>query len=766
MSTRGESSAASTAPGILKTAAGIGLLWAAAATAVGQESDSAAPVPLQEILVTATRRDTTLLETPISMTVIGPEILSTANVDSVLDFERLVPGLTAIDSGPGQKRYALRGLQSAGEPEVALYYDDIPISGLPGGSLDTGDDQPDLKLWDINRIEVLRGPQGTLWGNGSMGGAIRIISNRPDLSNFAVAAEAEGAATQGGDPSWGVSAMVNAPVVEDRFAVRATLYDRHNGGWIDQAYHSDITLPQNLGADLNWEHTWGSRAAATFKATDRWTITGVAYYQKMQTGNSFETYPAFATPEDRYVSEAFVRTPWNDQSVMAELNSTSDLGWASLVATGTYQNRVVDQSLDTTRFLLSQFGCNEFTWQVSCFGPPLVPAVSYAHQGVMAYSGEIRLVSQRPGRFQWTTGAFLQRAATYRHGQVAIADSQGLIDINPDTGIANNRLFARTNYDQFNQDALYGEGTYDLYGGLKATIGLRWFHSYRSDQQIIDQQFFPGQPVGPEPFQEFSESKLFKNFEVSYNLSAHTLLYAQAAQGFRAGGPNFPGGFTATAPPYRSDSVWDYELGWKTVLSNGRLFWTGAVFHIDWSDIQQLVPTQLFSYIVNAGSAQSDGFEMELEAHPTQRFSLSLGASYANARLVGPQPISSNPQMQLNSGDPLGGVPKWTTNATAGYTIPLNRQWSFTGRLDYTYQSSRPSVTATQSPAYFVIPGGGLTNLHLLLERSSRWTVGLHITNLFNDFVPLSGKALDSNLVKTETAAPPRTFLVNVTTRF
>ena len=560
--------------------------------------------------------------------------------------------------------------------------------------------------------------------------------------------------------------MLNAPLIQDRFALRATFYDRRDGGWLDEVYRPNIALHQNPADNLNWEHTWGSRLSATFKASDEWTITGVAYYQKLQTGNAFETYPSFATPSDRYVTESFVRTPWGDQSAMLDLTSTYSLGWADVVAIGTYQNRVVNQSLDTTRFLLSQFGCTEFTWDTSCSAPPLVPAVSYAHQGVMSYSGELRLVSQRPGRLEWVVGAFLQRASTYHHVQVAVADAAGYVETDPSTGEIDNRLFARTNYDRFNQDALYGEGTYALYHGLKATIGLRWFHSYQSDQQTINQQFFPGQPTGPEPFQEFSENKLFKKFELSYALTPSTLVYLQAAQGFRAGGPNYPGGFTATAPPYASDSVWDSELGWKTAFKSSSLVWTGAVFHIDWSNMQQLVPTQLFNYIINAGSSRSDGFETEFEIHPTRGLALSLGASFADARLVGPQPLSSNPSMQLNAGDRLGGVPKWTSNASASYGAPLSGVLRWIGRLDYSYQSNRPSITAVQSPAYFVVGGGGLTSVHLLLENSERWTFGLHVTNLFNNFVPLSGTALDSNLIKTVTAAPPRTFLLKLTGRF
>jgi iron complex outermembrane receptor protein len=721
---------------------------------------------LQEITVTATKRETKLLETPISMTVIGEEALKDTNADAFADFARLVPGLTSIDSGPGQKRYALRGLQSAGEPEVALYYDEIPISGLPGGSLDTGADQPDVKLWDVDRIEVLRGPQGTLYGDGSMGGAIRIISKRPDLTKFSAQTEAEGAITQGGRSSWGVSGVINAPIVCDQFAVRLTIYDRQDGGWLDQIYRSNIALPQQPGSDLNGEHTAGARLSVTWQATDKWSLTGIAYYQHLQSGTSYETYPSFDVPGNPYVAEAFVRKPWDDVLAMANLISTYDFGWASLVATGAYQNRVVNQSLDTTRFLLSQFGCTEFTWNISCFGPRLLPAVSYAHEGVMSSSGEVRLVSQPAGPLQWTLGTFLQRTSTYRDGQVATADAAGYIDINSTTGVAANRLFARRNYDRFDQDAAFGEATYDLYRGLKFDIGLRWFHSYRTDQQIIDQQFFPGQPTGTEPFQTFGESALFKKLQLSYEYSQHALVYVEAAQGFRAGGPNFPGGFTETAPPYRSDSVWDYEIGWKISFAADRTFWSGALFHIDWSDLQQLVPTKLFSYIVNAGSARSDGFETEFDTHPISHVDLSVGVSYSDARLVGAQPLSSDPTAQLSAGDRLGGVPAWTSNVSASYGMSVFDNLSLTGRADYTYQSSRPTVTATQSSAYFVIGASHLTSLHALLERESCWTVGLHVDNVFNGFEPISGQALDSNLIKTVTAAPPRTIRITLSTSF
>ena len=414
----------------------------------------------------------------------------------------------------------------------------------------------------------------------------------------------------------------------DRLALRMTLYDRHESGWIDDIERSNISLPQPAGRDLNWEHTWGSRLSATFRASDRWSITSIFYYQRLETGDSFATYPSFGLPDDRYVSAAFVRTPWYDQSAMANLISSYDLGWANLVATGSYQNRVADQSLDTTRYLLSLYGCTPFTWNRTCVGPPLVPAVSYAHEGVMASSGEVRLVSQTPGRLQWTAGEFIHGASTYHMVKWPLRmPAATSISIpprgSPTTGCLRGPItISSTSTPRSPRVPMMCTGAGRYYRPPMV-------HSYRSDQQIIDQQFFPGQPVGAEPFQEFSQSALFKKFQLSKKVTARLLLYVEAAQGFRAGGPNYPGGFTQTAPPYRADSVWDYEFGWKTSDENHRITLTGAVFRINWSHLQQLVPTSLFSYIVNAGSARSDGFESALHVHLSDRWQVGSGEGFS-----------------------------------------------------------------------------------------------------------------------------------------
>ena len=738
----------------------MGLLAPLRAT-LAQQADE-----LAEVIVTATKRESVAQNTPMSITVIGPDVLSTNQIDDFADFAFVVPGLTSTDTGPGNKRYALRGLQSPGEPEVALYFDEIPISGLPGGSLDTGASQPDLKLWDVDRIEVLRGPEGTLYGNGSEGGAIRIISKRPDLTKLEGAMQAVASVTDGGAGSYNTNLMVNLPIVEGKFAIRAIFYDRDEGGYIDAIPRADIRLPQLDHHNINDERTRGGRASVSFQVADNWNLTAIMYYQRLLTGSSFETYPNYVTPSDPYVSAAFVQTPWLDESHMYNVISQTDLPWASVFVTGSYQLRTASNNLDTTRYVLSLFGCGVTTWDKTCFGPPIVPADSASLESVSAWSGEARLVSNKPGRLQWTLGSALQNAKTYRYGQVARVNADGYIEYDPSTGDAQERLFARQNHDVFDQYSFFGNASYEVLEGFKADAGLRWFHSYRTDQQTIVQQFFPGQPSGAEPFQAFGQHDLFKSFELSYALGGDALTYVQAAQGFRAGGPNYPGGFTLTAPPYKADSVWDYEFGTKLSFFGNRLHWNSAVFDIEWSHLQVLLPTALFSYISNAGSARSDGFESELDAQLSRNFTLTAGLTYNDARLIGTQPFTSVPASQLRAGDKLAGVPEWTGTLGVAYKLPLGTRYIVMGRLDTSYQSGRSSVVPPQNPAYFTAKAYALANFHLNLNRQDGWGVSMDIDNLFNRFSELSVQSEDSNLVETVTPARPRAISLGVLKRF
>jgi outer membrane receptor protein involved in Fe transport len=313
---------------------------------------------------------------------------------------------------------------------------------------------------------------------------------------------------------------------------------------------------------------------------------------------------------------------------------------------------------------------------------------------------------------------------------------------------------------------VFGEVDYRFADHWTATVGLRWFHSYRSDEQVLVQQFFPGAPVGAQPFQDFRETHTFKKFQLTREISPDWLVYVEAAEGFRAGGPNYPGGFALTAPPYAADSIWNYEFGWKAALADRRVEWTGALFRIDWTHVQQLLPVQIFSAIVNGGNARAEGFETELLAYLTRSLTFNAGVSFSDAHLAGAQPLVTNPASQLQPGDELGGVPQWTANAAVNYVHFIGDGLRVRGRLDQSFLSSRANIAAARNPGYFRIDDANLTSLSLAIEREKTWTASLRIYNLLNDFVPLSGKTSDGNLIRTITAARPRTVSLNLELQF
>jgi outer membrane receptor protein involved in Fe transport len=377
----------------------------------------------------------------------------------------------------------------------------------------------------------------------------------------------------------------------------------------------------------------------------------------------------------------------------------------------------------------------------------------------------MRLVSNADGPLLWTAGGAIQNSDTYRDGQVATAAADGYIAFDGN-GDARDRIFARRNDDTFDQYSFFGDASHEIVRDIRARIGLRWFHSKRTDQQTIVQAVRPGQPIGDQPFQDFDQSLLAKSFQLSWQATPAALFYIQAAEGFRAGGPNFPGGFTISAPPYDADSVWNYEAGWKLGFLDRRVNWNGAIFRIDWDDLQVLVPTELFSYITNAGQARSEGFETELDAALDEHWSLAFGATYNDARLVGRQPYSISQAAQLHAGDRLANVPEWTANASILYRQALGAGYTGSARADVVHQSSRGSMVPDQNPAYFRAAGYELVDLHLDLDHTDGWGLSLDIENLFNRYAEISTRVLDANLAQTVSTARPRTYSLGVSWKY
>lgn len=735
-----------------KTNLPIALGCLAALGATGTLSAQENTKAIEEIVVTATKRETVLQETPYSIQALGEESLKNLGATDFISFFSSVTSLSQYGDGPGNRRYAIRGVQSIGEPQVGLYYDEVPIAGLPGDNLDSGFAQLDLKLWDVNRVEVLKGPQGTLYGQGSMGGTLRIISNRPDTSVFTAAAQTSLSHTRYGDVNYGVNGMINVPVVRDRLAIRAAVYHRDEDGYIDDIPVTLAGVTQVGRKNANDEQTTGGRVSAQFTPGEDMSVTGIYYFQRTETGSLFETFPDFASSR-RPVANVFTEDFFNDDvdmfSVMADYDRSSLF---SATWSGSYMKRTTERFEDTTRFVLGLFGCDEFNFGVSCFGPPLVPTLSMDDSYVKSWSSELRLTSKLDGPLQWATGVFWQDKRTFRNGQIGVADGVTGEVVFDDNRVMQNRIFSRQNFGKGKQLAFFGEASYEIIDRLTATVGLRWFDSSRREDQNLVQPFFGGQ-VGFLPTQSFSENGLIKKFHVAYEVSGDFLVYAQAAEGFRLGGPNQPGGFTVSAPPFESDSLWNYELGWKSSWNDSQLVVNGAAYYIDWSNIQIEVADAVnpFDYITNAGDADVMGFELEADWKPTAALQLGGGLTYSLSRLHGDQtlPPGAFLAVDLQDGDRLPNVPKWMVNLSATYTFPVLGDYEGSLHADWNYISSSNTdftdklIGGASNPNFYRKGSYNIANFRATVKANS-WEVSAFVRNVFDNQGAQSARVIDN----------------------
>ena len=722
---------------------------------------------LEEIVVTATKRATVLQDTSESVQAISAESLTRLGATDFIDYFRLVPNLSQADNvGPGNKRYAIRGLSSAGEPLVSVYFDETPGLGSPNDSVDAGGSQPDLKLWDIERIEILKGPQGTLYGNGSMGGTVRVISNKPDATEIDFAMEAGIGTIESGGEEYNVKGMANIPLIQDKLAIRLTGYYDKNDGFIDEQFLDK--------KDVNDEETIGGRFSIRWTPTDKITLTSTFYTQKTETGANFEVYEGFSSEEDPTAGQ-LTNTPYDDEVQIWNTTAEYSFDWADALYSFSLQDREVERYDDQTRFVLfgiltgfgfpAAFLCNDVTFvDGSCYaaangGPvgPIAPLNSYATERNISRIHEFRLTSSHEGPFEWTLGVFHENRDSYREGQVAVTNAQGNLDFD-NTGMAQNRVFARNNRGDRKQWAVYGELSYEFAPSWTATVGLRWFDIKRFEAQNLVQNFGPG-PTGFLPVETSSADDLVKRFKLSWDMNEDVLLYALIAEGFRVGGPNQPVGFNASAPPFESDSLWNYELGWKTSWRDNTVNLNGAVFYIDWSDVQYETSdiSGAFDLIGNAGDAEVYGLELELQALVTDHLEVSAGLGYNHSRFDGSQPVQGQLTNQTADGDRIPGVPDWSISMLAQYTHHLSGQLLNNANAilsaDWAYRSSKTTGLRPTTVEFRRLDDYHQVNLRAGIT-TEKWDVWLRVNNLFDVLPEISGRVVDFEPFKFATLQP------------
>lgn len=736
-------------------------------------------------------------DVPGAITALGAQQLEAMRVVNFTDFAYAVPGLSFNSTGPGEKRYVLRGIQSAGQEQVAVYYDEVPSPGIQSSSGDSGSQTADLQLYDMERIEVLKGPQGTTFGANSQTGAVRYITNKPDLNRVGGSVQAAAQSLSHGSPGGSLYGMFNMPIVSDKLAVRVVGFSDHAGGYVDN--------PRLGTKNINWARTIGGRVALRYEPTSKTTIDAMVWLQDRKTGGASgympydtfhlsgdtsnqgykDTVPAFALfPTGEFNTGDYVQTPRPDKLQIYSVTLEQDLGFASLTAAGSVYKRDLGYIRDNTWSVISlgvgPAGATCLN-NKPCVRPDLFPEQTNQTQDITQKTLEVRLNSTHAGPLQYLVGVFYRDRDSDFQSVSPIVNAAGLpfpittvptgFSTLPGAGVANcvPCALARFNTREVKESAVFGELTYKPIEQLELMAGLREYSAKQRDDGFYLFQFpLIGSTLPAPDHRRFKESKLIKKFQVSYKPNSDMTLYALASQGFRLGGTN-QAATIAVPPGYNSDSLWNYEAGVKSSWFDRRLTVNAAAYYIDWKNIQVSGrdPTGAFAFIGNAGSAKVEGMEVEVFAHPIPGLDLSGGVSWLPKRELTEDQVNDTVVAAGKAGDKLPRIPEITADFSAQYTHDLGvADWSGIARVDWFYHGRSNTELRVGSVNNRLQHAYDITNLKI---GATNQAMDLDLTLFFDNVFDEHGDVYLSAGTATPTTKYtnlPRTIGVSVSKKF
>ncbi len=722
-------------------------------TAVAQTEGDEERV-MEEIIVTALKREQTLQEVPMAVTALTGEMLVRMSADDFIDFARSVPGMAFVDLGPGRNNISIRGVSvTGGLPSVGFYIDETPIPPNRGTIRNVN---VDPKMLDINRVEVLKGPQGTLYGQSSMGGTVRIIPNRPDSTRFEASVAGTVQTTKGGGQGYHIDLMMNVPLIEDKLALRGVFYQRFEDGFIDRRYF-DFDGPNTLAVPsfdfipnrltktkprVNTEDTTGARLIMDWYPRENIRITPNVFWESMKTDGFQDITLGDTNPDEELVQEHFfnVAEPFRQEWALFNVTVDADFGNVNFVSSTSYFDREFIITEEADAVIVAFLGGAPYTDPLAV-GVPL-------EEGTWDedFTQELRLSSIEPvwGRLDWILGVFYNDNNGERSVNWEIPGLEEALG-NPPGSIPGGDLFTLESNFNFRSKAIFGEmGFHIIPNDLIFTAGIR-FYDIESDTRADITGLFNGGRA------EVTSASASDGEQLRFNLAwrasdAHNL-YIQVAQGFR---PGF--GLTGFFPPtcdeeliergidpanpprdVGPDGVWNYEIGAKSLFRDGRVSVNTAVYQIDWTDIQQTIfmPSCGFRFTANAGKAQSKGFEVEVTADVSDHWLLTGGVGYTDATLS-----EGNPAINAEKGERIQNVPKWTANASAQYSFAIQNtmigSYDAYLRADIQYVgSSYSGFFQNEGDPFQKKPPLTLVNLRFGVSRGG-WEGALYVRNLFD----------------------------------
>ncbi|HEX3951707.1 MAG TPA: TonB-dependent receptor [Steroidobacteraceae bacterium] len=785
-------------------AAGAGIAAALAAPLVSlAETVAANSTGLEEIVVTANKLNAQkVLDIPVSIQAISGESLQNQSAAGIMSIAGQVPGLSIQDLGPGDKKYVIRGINSTGDATTGVYYGEAVISG--SNADDGGGFESDIRLFDLNRVEVLRGPQGTLYGASSMSGTIRFVPNSPDLATLGGYVTMEGSQTSHAGGNYNINGEVNLPIIDGVLALRLVGWKLYDSGYINQTRVGEgVTGITNIGTatapnfqtvpvagigfvkGVNDDDVGGGRAIVRFHPNENLTIDANYTTQTETSGGSSRYTPAgvaaFAGGPIPPIQGCdlcntdVTLSPWSDNTKIFGLTVEYKTGFGTITGTTNQYNRTTGFTFDSTPVLVS-------------FDVP-VPAETLEPRTRKLNSSEVRFASDLNSPLNFVAGVFREHETQDLAVQVIATGGDGLVTGPFSTSTAQdaldfpgvgNTFFGRTDQRSDTQYAGFGEATWKITDAWTAVAGVRYFTETLNGVQTQTHPFggFPGAPnLVPVPDPEETFNKVTWKVNTSYKFSEAVLAYGTISTGFRSGGLNAVSEpFEPIPAAYSPDSLTNYELGAKGRLFGGLFDYQADVYFIKWNNIQvqETTADAAFVYQGNAGTANVKGFEFEFTAHPIDYLSATFAGSYQQAYLTqGATPDQYALNKTLGrTGDGIPNVPRFQANFGLNYTRPIMNGWEGVVATDLTFRGRENSyfssavLSVGPPPVYENVPLSSYTLVNLRLGViNGPWSVTAFARNLTNKRAEISAinSSQDPDALLT---VRPRTIGLTATRKF
>jgi outer membrane receptor protein involved in Fe transport len=754
---------------------------------------------LQEIVVTARKRQENLQDVPISIDVFSRQDLQNLAITTMDDYLQKVPSISYISTGPGTQLFVMRGVSDGSNPNYSntsstgFFVDDM--------SMNYGGSQPDLHLYDIERIEILNGPQGTTFGAEAMSGAIRYITNKPDLRTLSAGIDFDGGQIQSAQQNWTYQGFLNVPLIEGVLGLRVSAFSDSQGGFIDNALTTRTwvngavsTNAPWAGKDYNRENVEGGRVALKLQLAQQWSALLTYGFQRQHTGGAWDEDP---TLSPRTVSRFGPESELFEAN-MVDFHVDGDVGIADLVLASTYWNQERRQWDEYSQYEQNYNGGTQegFTCLTDPYYSPLLspdsptasfsgcnPALQYYsyNENPKRWSNELRLVSKEGGRLHWLTGLYWEKTVDRNSGSTfympglqyggdAFQYELQYYDLTQRT-LPPGIWYTYTETSDVLETTEFANINFDVTDKLNVEAGVSHFHDNESyDTPVLGFAYTPNSAS----YYASSSHKWDGKAGISYKLSHQAMVYADWSQGFRPGGSNsglpsdcYASGVTQTYDP---DTLNNYELGWKTTSLGHRLLWNGAAYYMDWKNLQALIydasvcPSS--SYNINVGEARIYGAESNIDFVINDNWSLQASLDYTDARVV----TAADPNYDSYVGERLPFAPYFNWSWNARYEHPLSRtlhgylQFDMAHKGDM-YNGLNPDDINSGLPR-ILQPQYTITNLRVGMHPadSERWLVELYCTNLTDKNAIVYSNT--GNFDLRETTNEPRVFGLRLSYRF